>query len=545
MCECGDEEIWRPIEGYDYEVSSCGRVRDENGTAIPVKKYHKYHRISVRLPNKTVPVSRIVAEAFIPNPRNLPFVARKTKDDNHAKNFFWSTTPNKQSTAGRSSSPIARKVDQMTPDRKLVKTWDNPKTAAQNMGCATDVITSCCRGKKKNYKGFLWEWRDEPDIDGEIWKDYFCENSNIAAVSNMGRILLKSGEKTYGRKDPSGYMKYSKFLVHRMVAEAFCEKRSDEEIFVNHISSRVDDNRAENLEWCTPAWNARHSYMKKEELRTLAVSDDQGEIWKDIEILPGHRVSNKGKVAGPEGFYLKEFFSNSNLRVSIKGKHYTVKKLVADAFIPNPEGKRNVHCMDGNPMNVTLENIQRCNRGEEKGMRRGSKKPGKILQMTPEREIVQEFGTVEEAVLTVKETTKNGISGALAGRKEYKGFLWIYKATLDIPGEIWKTVMYKDREYTVSSMGRILLAGEKKTYGSVQKDGYAHYNGQKVHRIVATAFLPPPLPSQKYCNHISGNCTDNRAENLEWVSSSGNIRHAHKTGLISLTSRKDFRNKEI
>ncbi|AHC55064.1 HNH endonuclease [Tunisvirus fontaine2] len=546
MCDCGEEEIWKPIEGYEYEVSSCGRIKDENGKQLPIKTHQTSRRTSVRIPNKTVLVSRIVATAFIPNPEKFPLVSRKneTCDDRHAKNLFWSKKPIR-ATEGKPRPPSTRKVDQMTLEGKFLRMWDSSKAAAQSIGCKTDGVSSCCRGEKKTCKGFLWRWRDEQDIEGEIWKKYSCRSPNVVAVSNMGRILLKSGEKTYGRKDPSGYMKYSKILIHRIVAEAFCERRSDDEIFVNHISSQIEDNRAENLEWCTPAWNARHSYMKKKELRTLSVVETSNEIWKDIEILPGYRVSNRGKVAGPEGFYLKEFFSHSNLRVSIKGKHYTVKKLVAGAFIPNPEGKKNVHCKDGNPRNVSLENIQRCNRGEEEGMKRGSKKPDKILQMTPEKVVIREFETVERAVLAVKGTTKNGITRALAGRKEYNGFLWRYKATLDIPGEIWKTVAYKDKEYTVSSMGRILLARDKKTYGSIQRDGYAHYNGQKVHRIIASAFLPPPLPSQKYCNHISGDCADNRVENLEWVSSSGNIRHAHETGLISLTSREEFRNKEI
>jgi HNH endonuclease len=52
----------------------------------------------------------------------------------------------------------------------------------------------------------------------------------------------------------------------------------------------------------------------------------------------------------------------------------------------------------------------------------------------------------------------------------------------------------------------------------------------KLSRAVALAWLPNPK-GLKYVNHINGNKTDDRVENLEWCSSSDNQKHAYATGL--------------
>lgn len=91
-------------------------------------------------------------------------------------------------------------------------------------------------------------------------------------------------------------------------------------------------------------------------------------------------------------------------------------------------------------------------------------------------------------------------------------------------GTIWSSIsqqILKPHE-TNSGYMKVTLNDDKGTRWTIN-----------VHRVIAECFCTKKEKEANEVNHINGDKTDNRAENLEWVTRSENLRHAFETGLKS------------
>ena len=162
------------------------------------------------------------------------------------------------------------------------------------------------------------------------------------------------------------------------------------------------------------------------------------EIWKDIPGYEGlYKVSSIGRVFGEKKKGLLNPFNNRGyLRVTLfkngVGKHYSIHRLVAVTFIPNPMQLPQINHINENKSDNRVENLEWCdidynvNYGtcRERAMKK-HRKP--VLQFTLDGKFVKEWN----AARTAEKTFSNTFGRICAVCKGYKksayGYKWEYK----------------------------------------------------------------------------------------------------------------------
>ena len=187
---------------------------------------------------------RLVAEAFILNPNNLPVVNHKdgNKLNNNINNLEWVTVAENNIHA--------------------YETGLKQKTNGLNQ-----------RIKIEDYK----------EAKDECWKQF--ENTTYY-ISNKGKIKnIETGNVLKGKVTKDGYIEWClsidgkkhSYLAHRLVYKTFLGKL-EKGLVINHKNGNKQDNSIDNLEQVTNSANIIHSYyeISHSNIRTVGKFDLNG-----------------------------------------------------------------------------------------------------------------------------------------------------------------------------------------------------------------------------------------------------------------------------
>lgn len=174
---------WRAIKGYEgyYEVSDNGCVRsldrvvfDRNynarkiqGRTMKLTRSHGRNNDGYLVVNlrknftaRVIPVHRLVAETFIPNPGKLPTVNHKDGDktNNEVNNLEWTpySKNNLHALNAGLRNPRGNRVVQCDMSDNAISIYRSVSDAARATGIGRGMISHCLNHRANSAGGYLW-----------------------------------------------------------------------------------------------------------------------------------------------------------------------------------------------------------------------------------------------------------------------------------------------------------------------------------------------------------------------------------------------------
>lgn len=163
-------ETWKDIKGYEglYQVSNLGRVKSLHFNKELLLKLRLtgrgYYQIDLQK-NKNIKhalVHRLVAEAFIPNPDELPQVNHKDEDktNNCVDNLEWCTQLyNIHHGTGLHRRIVTQYKPVLCVEKGII--YPSQIEAGKQLGIGHRHINDCCKGRRNTTGGYHWKYAEQ------------------------------------------------------------------------------------------------------------------------------------------------------------------------------------------------------------------------------------------------------------------------------------------------------------------------------------------------------------------------------------------------
>lgn len=152
------QDFMKPAKHYN-----SNKLRDQWLKGELEKEPYYVMYVGIRVKGKTQPntysLHKIVADAFIPNPYNLPEINHKDKntENNNVNNLEW-IEKEKNIKLGLSKKVWCCNKDTHEP----IYLYNSIADAARALDCPTQNIIAVCKGRRKSCKNYFWKYNETP-----------------------------------------------------------------------------------------------------------------------------------------------------------------------------------------------------------------------------------------------------------------------------------------------------------------------------------------------------------------------------------------------